>query len=73
MRPFIGRLLSNTLLWRCGLFSNFLQFVILEIFLILALPGVYFGRAEVEDVEEFVYLGATVTKEGGGTEDIKNV
>ena len=28
-------------------------------------------RKEVEDVEEFVYLGATVTKEGGGTEDIK--
>ena len=26
------------------------------------------GREEVEDVEEFVYLGATVTKEGGGTE-----
>ena len=32
---------------------------------------VMIGRAEVEDVEEFVYLGATVTKEGGGTEDIK--
>ena len=29
------------------------------------------GREEVEDVEEFVYLGTTVTKEGGGTEDIK--
>ncbi|KAL9982039.1 hypothetical protein ACROYT_G010825 [Oculina patagonica] len=29
------------------------------------------GREEVEDVEEFVYLGANVTKEGGGTEDIK--
>ena len=28
-------------------------------------------RKEVEDVEEFVYLGATVTKECGGTEDIK--
>ena len=28
-------------------------------------------RKKVEDVEEFVYLGATVTKEGGGTEDIK--
>ena len=28
------------------------------------------GREEVEDVEEFVYLGRTVTKEGGGTEDI---
>ena len=27
------------------------------------------GREEVEDVEEFV--GTTVTKEGGGTEDIK--
>ena len=32
---------------------------------------VMIGRAEVEDVEEFVYLGATVTKEGGGMEDIK--
>ena len=30
------------------------------------------GREEVEDVEEFVYLGVTVTKEGNGTEDIKN-
>ena len=29
------------------------------------------GREEVEDVEDFVYLGTTVTKEGGGTEDIK--
>ena len=29
------------------------------------------GREEVEDVGEFVYLGTTVTKEGGGTEDIK--
>ena len=29
------------------------------------------GSEEVEDVEEFVYLGATVTKDGGGTEDIK--
>ena len=29
------------------------------------------GREEVEEVEEFVYLGTTVTKEGGGTEDIK--
>ena len=28
------------------------------------------GREEVEEVEEFVYLGTTVTKEGGGTEDI---
>ena len=28
-------------------------------------------RKEVEDVEEFVYLGGTVTKEGGGMEDIK--
>ena len=28
------------------------------------------GREEVEDVEEFIYLG-TVTKEGGGTDDIK--
>ena len=32
---------------------------------------VMIGREEVEDVEEFVYLGTTVTKEGGGTEDIK--
>ena len=32
---------------------------------------VMIGREEVEDVEEFVYLGATVTKEGGGTEDFK--
>ena len=29
------------------------------------------GREDVEDVEEFVHLGTTVTKEGGGTEDIK--
>ena len=29
------------------------------------------GREEVEDIEGFVYLGTTVTKEGGGTEDIK--
>lgn len=29
------------------------------------------GSEEVEDVEEFVYLGATGTIEGGGTEDIK--
>ena len=28
-------------------------------------------KTGVEDVEEFVYLGATMTKEGGGTEDIK--
>ena len=27
---------------------------------------------EVEDVEEFVYLGATVNKEGGGSRDITN-
>ena len=32
---------------------------------------VMIGRGEVEDVEDFVYLGTTVTKEGGGTEDIK--
>ena len=32
---------------------------------------VMIGREEFEDVEEFVYLGTTVTKEGGGTEDIK--
>ena len=32
---------------------------------------VMIGKEEVEDVEEFVYLGTTVTKEGGGTEDIK--
>ena len=32
---------------------------------------VMIGREEVEDIEEFVYLDATVTKEGGGTEDIK--
>ena len=32
---------------------------------------VMFGREEVEDVKEFVYLGMSVTKEGGGTEDIK--
>jgi len=29
------------------------------------------GNEEAEEVEEFVYLGATVTKDGGGTEDIK--
>ena len=29
------------------------------------------GREEAEDIEEFVYLGASVTKEGGGTEDMK--
>jgi len=28
------------------------------------------GNEEVKDVEEFVYPGATVTKDGGGTEDI---
>ena len=27
---------------------------------------------EVEDVEEFVYLGATINKEGGGSRDITN-
>ena len=27
---------------------------------------------EVEDVEEFPYLGATVDKEGGGSKDITN-
>ena len=32
---------------------------------------VMIGREEVQDVGEFVYLGTTVTKEGGGTEDIK--
>ena len=26
---------------------------------------------EREEVKEFVYLGTTVTKQGGGTEDIK--
>ena len=26
----------------------------------------------IEDVDRFVYLGATVSKEGGGTEDIQN-
>ena len=26
---------------------------------------------EVEDVEEFVYLGAIVDKEGGGSKDIR--
>ena len=30
------------------------------------------GEDEVEEVEEFVYLGATVRKDGGGTEDIRN-
>lgn len=29
------------------------------------------GRG-LEDVDRFVYLGATVSKEGGGTEDIHN-
>ena len=29
------------------------------------------GNEEVEDVEEFVYLGATTTKDGEDTEDIK--
>ena len=29
------------------------------------------GRKEDEDVEEFVYVGATVTKKSGGTKDIK--
>ena len=29
------------------------------------------GREEVEDVEEFVYLVTTLTREVGGTEDIK--
>ena len=29
------------------------------------------GREEVKDVEEFVYLGMTLTKKGGGTEDIE--
>ena len=29
------------------------------------------GREQFKEVEEFVYLGTTVTKEGGGTEDIK--
>jgi len=28
------------------------------------------GNEEAEEVEEFVYLGATVTKDGGGTGDI---
>jgi len=32
---------------------------------------VMIGREEVEDVKEFVYLCATVTKDGGGTVDIK--
>ena len=32
--------------------------------------GVY-GRG-IEDVERFVYLGATVSKEGRGTEDVHN-
>ena len=27
---------------------------------------------EIEDVDRFVYLGATVAKEGGGTQDIHN-
>ena len=29
------------------------------------------GRG-IEDVDRFVYLGATVSKEGGGTKDIHN-
>jgi len=29
------------------------------------------GNEGAEEVEEFVYLGTTVTKDGGGTEDIK--
>ena len=29
------------------------------------------GNKEVENVEEFVYLGVTVTNKGGGMEDIK--
>ena len=29
------------------------------------------GNEDVEDIEEFVYLGTTVTKDGRGTEDIK--
>ena len=29
------------------------------------------GR-RIEDVDRFVYLGATVSKEGGGNEDIHN-
>jgi len=32
---------------------------------------VMIGGEEVEDVEEFVYLGATVKNEGGGTEYVK--
>ena len=28
---------------------------------------------EVEDVEEFAYLGAIVDKEGGGSKDIGNI
>ena len=32
---------------------------------------VMIGRGAVEDVEEFVHLGTTLTKEGGGTEDVK--
>ena len=32
---------------------------------------VMIGREEVEDVQEFVYLSTTVTKEGGGTKDIR--
>ena len=27
---------------------------------------------DIEDVDEFVYLGAKVCKEGGGTKDFKN-
>ncbi|KAK7502126.1 hypothetical protein BaRGS_00006490, partial [Batillaria attramentaria] len=29
------------------------------------------GHSEVEEVESFTYLGANVTKDGGGTADIK--
>ena len=32
--------------------------------------GVKTGSEDVEDVEELAYLGVTVTKDGGGTEDI---
>ena len=31
------------------------------------------GNEEVEDVEEFIYLNTTVTSDGGGTYDIKNL
>ena len=30
-----------------------------------------YGRG-IEDIDKFVYLGATVSKEGGGTEEIHN-